>query len=257
MFINKIHTQFEGTPYAFRMIAIEGNIDKKAFNMGGESRNNSASLPVHKVQVSDFYMGEYLVTQDLWAYIMRRADKANPSYHKGGKLPIEHISWNDIVNDFLPKLNKDTEGVRPEGTKYRLPTEAEWEYAARGGKHWDKYPFVFSGSDKLDEVAWYSKSSFNETQCVGLKTPNLLGFYDMSGNVWEWCQDWYNSEFYKKAAALQSDPCNIIESLTRVHRGGCYFSDTQCCRPTHRFNYTPFSHNNIIGFRLVLSLIVF
>jgi formylglycine-generating enzyme required for sulfatase activity len=250
MFINKIHTQFEGTPYAFRMIPIEGNIGKEPFDMGEGSNK-------HQVQVSDFYMSEHLVTQRLWAYIMSGTNKEYPSNFKGRNRPVERVSWNDIAHQFLPKFNKVTKSMRPAGTMYRLPTEAEWEYAARGGKYWAKYPFDYSGSDKLDEVGWHDENSYNETQSMGLKTPNLLGLYDISGNVSEWCQDCYDNEFHKEAAALQPNPCNTAESSYRVPRGGSYFDDAPYCHPANRNDYKPNSRNDDIGFRLVLSSIIF
>ena len=158
------HTQFKETPAQFTMVAIEGNVDSEPFEMGGDNDT------LHPVRLSDYWLCEYPVTQAVWETVMG----ANPSYFKGATRPVERVSWNDIaaktnVNNFLSKLNTMTEGVRPEGMVYRLPTEAQWEYAARGGKYWKEYPFDYSGSNKLNEVSWYRENSHDETKPVGLK----------------------------------------------------------------------------------------
>ena len=144
--------------------------------------------------------------------------------------------------------------MRPTGTEYRLPTEAEWEYAAQGGKYWEEYPFRYSGSDKLNEVGWYDENSHRETKPVGLKTLNLLGLHDMSGNVWEWCEDWFDDGFYEKCKkqGILENPCNREQGSDRVRRGGSYFSIAYYCRPTYRFMSTPSFCYSGIGFRLAL-----
>ncbi|MBL7816241.1 MAG: formylglycine-generating enzyme family protein [Saprospiraceae bacterium] len=243
------HIQFKNTPHQFSMIAIEGNMDGEPFEMGGESGYDD-SKPIHKVKLSDYWLGEYPVTQALWEVVMG----SNPSNFKGANRPVERVAWNDIVHDFLPKLNKMTEGVRPTGTEYRLPTEAQWEYGAIGGKYWAKHTFEYSGSDKLDEVGWYSENSHGETKPVGLKTPNLLGLYDMSGNVWEWCEDWFDSDYYKNCQqrGIVENPYNRTEGSGRVQRGGSWFSHAEDCRPADRFYDTPTFRFFNIGFRLAL-----
>ena len=248
------YIELENTVAPFKMIAVEGNIDSEPFDMGGESWNKD-SLPVHKVRLSDYWMGELPVTQAVWSYVMQGTDLADPSYFKGVNRPVEQVSWNDINDIFLGKLNKMTEGMRPNGTQYRLPTEAEWEYAAKGGKHWKASPFEYAGSDKLNEVGWYDDNSHGETKPVGLKTPNLLDLYDMSGNVREWCEDWYSADFYKacQQQGVVIDPCNREKGQYRVYRGGSWISGAQGCRPTRRSGYAPTFRDDSIGFRLVLS----
>ncbi|KAI9549810.1 Sulfatase-modifying factor 1 precursor [Daphnia sinensis] len=221
--------------------------------------------PVHAVTLSDYWLCEVPVTQELWAFVMQDTDIADPSYFKGADRPVEQVSWDDIVHQFLPKLNAmtETEGLRSEGMEYRLPTEAQWEYAARGGKYWQDYPFKYSGGDKLNEVAWYDENSYNETKPVGLKTPNLLGLYDMSGNVWEWCSDRrkdYEQNYEDVIRDSVKDPLTgalvnptgVVEGTIRVLRGGSFFDDTRLCRPTIRNNGTPSNRFYGIGFRLAL-----
>ena len=249
----KNHPQFQNTPAQFTMIAIEGNIDTVPFEMGGES--GYVSKPIHSVRLGDYWLCEYPVTQAVWETVMG----ANKSYFKGATRPVERVSWNDIadkdnVHNFLSKLNTMTEGVRPEGMVYSLPTEAQWEYAARGGKYWKQYPFEYSGSDKLNEVGWYDGNSHRETKPVGLKTPNLLGLYDMSGNVWEWCEDWYDSGFYGKYKKedVVKNPCNREQGSNRVNRGGGWLISAQRCRPTDRGDDTSSLRGYRLGFRLAL-----
>jgi formylglycine-generating enzyme len=245
----KDHIQFDNTPAQFNMIAIEGNIKGELFNMGGESWLENAK-PIHPVRLSDFWLCEFHVTQAVWESVVG----SNPAYFKGANRPVEQVSYVDIVEKFLPKLNKNTEGVRPEGTQYHLPTEAQWEYAARGGQYWEKYNFAFSGSDKLNEVGWNRGNSYNETKPVCLKKTNVLGLNDMSGNVWVWCKDWYSSDFYKvcQQQGVVENPCNCSESTLRVLRGGSCFDDEQFCHTTFRNHDIPTISSYAIGFRLAL-----
>jgi hypothetical protein len=169
-----------------------------------------------------FYIGKYEVTQSQWQAVMGN----NPSSFKGGNNPVENVSWND-VQEFIKKLNAMT------GRSYRLPTEAEWEYAAREGKNNSSYEY--SGSNSLGSVAWYADNSGSQTHPVGQKSPNALGIYDMSGNVWEWCQDCYDSS------------CS-----NRVNRGGSWGNSAAYCRVANRSNNSPDFRSYSLGFRLVL-----
>jgi sulfatase modifying factor 1 len=177
--------------YEFLMLPVEGG----TFNMGDEHGDLwEACRPVHKVTVSDFYIGKYPVTQALWKAVM---NGENPSRFKGDDLPVEQVSWED-AQSFVKKLNKMTESSRPPGYFYRLPTEAEWEYAARGGKYLAE-GYKYSGSDRLKDVGWFKNNSGKETKSVGLKYPNQLDIHDMSGNVREWCSDWFGgNEYYEE-----------------------------------------------------------
>ncbi|MBB3838676.1 formylglycine-generating enzyme required for sulfatase activity [Runella defluvii] len=240
------YTEFENTPAAFEMLWVEGGV----FEMGGESVLGDA-LPVHSVKIDSFWMGEFTVTQALWAYVMAGTEKENPSDFKGANRPVEKVSHDDIMNEFLPKLKAMT------GLAYRLPTEAEWEYAAKGGKYGQKYPFEYAGSNKLEEVGWYRKNSQNEIQVVGLKTPNLLGLYDMSGNVWEWCSDWYDKDFYSAStAAVTVNPTGPTTGSLRVFRGGGWLNYERYCRSTNRDYGWPGIRYDLVGLRLVLSFSV-
>lgn len=197
--------------------------------------------PVHEVTVSDFYIGETEVTQGLWEAVMKYSGTCadgssmsayasdvwlgtNPStsYGLGSEYPAYYVSWEDIVNIFLPRLNKIT------GATFRLPTEAEWEYAARGGNQSQGYKY--SGSNTIGDVAWYYSNSASSTHPVGTKQPNELGIYDMSGNVYEWCSDWYGS--YTEAA--QTDPTGSSTGSYRVLRGGSWSYYAQYCRVSNR-----------------------
>jgi formylglycine-generating enzyme len=237
----KAPTEFKNTPAEFEMLLVEGGV----FEMGSNAKEAyDDEKPVHKVQVSSFWMGEFAVTQALWAYVM----KENPSDFKGANRPVENVSYEDIVKEFLPRLNSMT------GHAYRLPTEAEWEYAAKGGKYGQQYPFEYAGSNKLEEVGWYDENSQDETKAVGLKTPNLLGLYDMSGNVWEWCSDWYAEDFYKTSTAgVSTNPIGPATGSYRVFRGGSWLSSALLCRSARRDGYSPALRSYGVGFRLVLS----
>lgn len=151
---------------------------------------------------------------------------------------------------FLFKLNQLTEGKRPKNYSYNLPTEAQWEYAARA-----KSPFEYSGSDKLKEVAWYNLNSHRETKEVGLKSPNDFGLYDMSGNVWEWCRDYRSEEYYQECfdKGIVKDLTGSETDTGRVLRGGSWFGNLRDCRVADRDYYHPSFRNYSVGFRLVLS----
>ena len=193
--------------------------------------------PVHQVTLTnDYYMGKYEVTQALWEAVMG----SNPSYFKGDNLPVEEVSWNDC-QEFISKLNSLT------GRKFRLPTEAEWEYAARGGKKSRSYQY--SGSSNISDVVWYKDNSANKTHPVGTKQANELGIYNMSGNVWEWCQDRYGSysSFYL------TNPTGSYSGSLRVYRGGSWDCSARLCRSSCRLIISPDFHINGLGLRLVLS----
>ena len=191
--------------------------------------------PVHSVTLDDFYIGKYEVTQAQWRAVMG----SNPSHFKGDNLPVEMVSWDD-VQEFIKKLNSTT------GKTYRLPTEAEWEYAARGGDKSKGYKY--SGSDKIEDVAWYIGNSGRKTHPVGTKKPNELDIYDMSGNVWEWCQDWFGSY----SISPQKNPQGPSSGYYCVLRGGSWNNFSSFSRSASRLDsYTGF-RKDFFGFRLVL-----
>ena len=191
---------------------------------GDDARENEK--PAHKVTVDDFLIGETEVTQELWFAVMGN----NPSHfkYKDGNYPVENVSWYD-VQEFIKKLNEIT------GQQFRLPFEAEWEYAARGGKKsTDK---KYAGSDNFEDVAWYGGNSDDKTHAVATKKCNELGIYDMSGNVWELCQDWSGDS--------NSNTCNM--------RGGTYYVNGKSqLRVSNRYVYPVDNKSVIVGFRLAL-----
>ena len=221
----------------FEMVYVEGG----TFTMGGTSEQGSDAFddekPTHRVTLSAFHIGKYEVTQGLWREVMG----SNPSLNKAGDdYPVERVSWEDC-QEFVRKLNART------GLKFRLPTEAEWEYAARGGRKSRGYKY--SGSNSLGDVAWYEANSGGGTHPVGRKSPNELGLYDMSGNVWEWCQDWYGDY----GSSSQTDPAGPSSGSIRVMRGGgCDYA--RRCRVSYRINCVPGYRNFNSGLRLVLEM---
>jgi len=233
---------FEGSsftdPVAGDMVAVKGGrATKEQLN---ECRDYEK--PAHYVTRSNYNIGKYLVTQRLWKRVMVGTPIADPSRFKGDNLPIECVSWNDIVNEFIPRLNAMT------GKTYRLPTEAEWEYAARGGVKSRGYKYA--GSNSIDDVAWYGDNSSDQTHPVGTKTPNELGIYDMSGNVWEWTNDYWNGKYNSDT---QTNPKGPPSGSNRVFRGGSWDHDERYCRVSFRSGNIPVSSGNNLGFRLVLS----
>ena len=223
----------------FKMLPVEGG----TFTMGATAEQGSDAdsdeKPTHSVTLSSYYMGETEVTQALWQAVMG----SNPSNFKGNNLPVENVSWNDCQT-FINKLNQLLAGQLG-GKRFALPTEAQWEYAARGGKKSRGYKY--SGSNTLDNVAWYTSTTNDSgTKPVGTKTPNELGLYDMSGNVWEWCSDWYGSY----GSGAQTNPTGSTSGSRRVGRGGSWFDGAGCCRVSNRSYGTPDRRNYILGLRL-------
>ncbi len=200
------------------------------FKMG--SRSYANEQPVHSVTLSTFQIGKYPVTQAQWKKVMGY----NPSDFVGDDLPVETVSWND-VQLFLHRLNAQSDCV------FRLPTEAEWEFAARGGQQVDKLV--------LDETAWYSRNSGGKLQAVGLQKPNLLGIYDMLGNVWEWCADGFGA--YPNQEVV--NPKVISTSDEYILRGGSWYNTYHHCRATRRHHRNANYKNNIIGFRLACDML--
>ena len=210
------------------------------FTMGATSEQGSDAYndekPTHSVTLSSFYLCKYEVTQALWQAVMDE----NPSNLKGDNLPVEEVSWDDCQT-FITRLNSLS------GRKYRLPTEAEWEYAARGGNRSRGYKY--SGSNVLSGVAWYKDNSGGKTHPVGTKSPNELGLYDMSGNVYEWCSDRYGTY----SSSSQTNPAGSSDGSSRLFRGGSWNSVPRHCRSSFRYDNTPEASGYTFGLRLALS----
>ncbi|MGM9799212.1 MAG: formylglycine-generating enzyme family protein [Muribaculaceae bacterium] len=230
--------KFEVNGVTFEMVKVPGG----TFTMGATAEQGDDAWddekPTHSVTLSGYYIGKYEVTQAQWKAIMGN----NPSYLKGDNLPVEKVSWYDC-QEFIKKLNQLT------GKNFSLPTEAQWEYAARGGKSGGT---KYSGSDNIGNVAWYLDNADNKTHPVGEKSPNDLGIYDMSGNVWEWCQDWYDSNYYKNSPT--TNPTGYGSVSEHVVRGGSWNSSARYCRVSFRSNSTPDNEYYYLGFRLCLSI---
>jgi formylglycine-generating enzyme required for sulfatase activity len=221
---------------SFTMIRVDGG----TFTMGATSEQGSDAdsdeKPAHQVTLSPYYIGETEVTQALWEAVMGN----NPSNFKGSNNPVEMVSWDDCQL-FIRKLNQST------GLSFRLPTEAEWEYAVRGGNKSRGYKY--SGSNKLKDVAWYDNNSGSSTHDVKTKQANELGLYDMSGNVWEWCSDWYGS--YDSSS--QTNPKGSASGSYRVIRGGSWRSNAGFCRVSDRSGGAPDNRDDFLGLRLALQ----
>lgn len=229
---------------------------KMVFVKGGEmqlgcvdNRDDSCrarELPVHTVTLTDFYIGETEVTQEQWMAVMGRDN--NPSYRKGNLLPVERVSWDDC-HRFVNRLNKYLADELPQGYRFALPSEAQWEYASRGGlKNANNR---YSGSNNLAQVSWYYDNSDLRTHDVRIKTANELGIFDMSGNVWEWCEDWFNEEFYAQNTEW-TDPMNNQEATYRVQRGGSWNFAAPYHRCATRDRGSMHSRYEDCGFRVAL-----
>lgn len=241
------YIDFKIKGFSFRMISVAGG----SFMMGTrpDQDNSNAFLfekPAHEVVLSDFFFSEAVVTQELWLTVTGN----NPSNFKGGNYSVENVSWYDCQN-FIMKLNELLQSQLPIGKKFRLPTEAEWEFACKGGNKSKHYKY--SGSNNIEDVAWFCENSGGRTHAVKQKKPNELEIYDLSGNVWEWCQDmlcWYASQ--------QISPTPM--GNYRVNRGGGWFNNAWNCRaanrtnhtPGYRWAYSPDIKRNYLGFRLAI-----
>ncbi|GAB4426496.1 MAG: formylglycine-generating enzyme family protein [Bacteroidia bacterium] len=192
------------------------------------------------VSLGDYLLCRYPVTQALWREVM--GTDPEELYFTGADRPVERVSWNDC-QAFIQALNART------GLHYRLPTEAEWEYAARGGTYGQG--FAYSGSADLDEVGWYGDNSYGETLPTGLRLPNALGLYDLSGNVWEWCQDWYASNYPSEP---QTNPGGPADGAYRVGRGGGWVYDPVRARVSLRLYWHPVFRRHVLGLRLARTI---
>ncbi|MBX2843299.1 MAG: formylglycine-generating enzyme family protein [Flammeovirgaceae bacterium] len=244
------------------MVFVEGG----EFLMG--SNKYDSEKPIHKVELSSFEICKYPVTQELYEWVTGE----NPSHFKGKQRPVEQVDWYDAVEfcnvlseklglEVYYRINKEKKDqnnpnefeqkkwlveINGNSKGYRLPSEAEWEFSSKGGtKLNDK--FKFSGGNKLNELGWYSNNSHNETKEVGLKKPNKLGLYDMSGNIWEWCWDWYDEDYYYSP---QTNPLGSVIGSSRIIRGGAWGDGVNSCRVTYRGEYVPMVQFFDQGFRL-------
>jgi len=271
--------QLPNSDTAFTMIHVPGGTftmgaaadDPDAYDWNGEKGQ-------HTVELDPFHIGQYPVTQALYEAVM---DNQNPAHFIGDDRPIEQVSWFDAAV-FCNKLNeilglqpcyytdaafqylygKTADGyelpnegavfIRPNSKGYRLPTEAEWEYAARGGKEGVAQNFKYAGSNKLKEVGWFDTNSHQETKSVGMKAPNILGLYDMSGNMREWCWDWWNADYYEDCAkkGTVKNPLGSDKGVNRLGRGGSWAASARGGRVSYRLSYPPSNRYDYIGFRL-------
>jgi formylglycine-generating enzyme required for sulfatase activity len=234
-YTNSIGVEFVLIPAGSFVMGADKN-EKKAWNV---EKAGDAETPQHKVSIGkSFYLGKYEVTQTQWTAVMG----SNPSHFKGQNNPVERVSWDD-AQEFINRLNQK-EGH----TRYRLPTEAEWEYAVRAGT--TSTYFFGDDADQLGSYAWKGNSG-DTTHPVGQKQPNAWGLYDMYGNVWEWVQDWYGEEYYSGSPSI--DPRGPSSGSSRVVRGGGWYCSAADCRSAERRGNSPGYRSDILGFRLALS----
>lgn len=236
-----------GEDHSLRLVHVPGT--------SGKPYSFGTSDAVRSIEQKDFFIGTTPVTQALWTHVMGR--DSNPAIHRGAGLPVENVSWDSIIQPggFLDRINQSplraailAQHAMRSGW-FRLPSETEWEYAARGGPHWpDGFPF--SGSNDIDAVAWYDRRHGDHTQPVALKAANQLGLYDMSGNVWEWCQD----TFAPDAGKLPADGSAFTgPGPNRPLRGGCFHNWAVHCTVFKRYEIGHDAHDGCIGFRLVFA----
>lgn len=271
------------------MVFVQGNMDApEPFMMGSMDEDKGAKndeKPAYPVRLNSFWLSRYPITQKQWQAVLGVGN--NPSRFKGENKPIEYVCWYDAVvfcnalsnctgksliyytdRDYKIPFGKSTSGwskptagdvfLKKEKTGFRLPTEAEWEYAARGGIFWQKESYLYVGSDLLEQVGWYYQNSKKETHEVGLLLPNTLGLCDMSGNVYEWCQDWYKIDYYDECfrTSLIQNPVGPESGFSRVCRGGYWYELAQYCRASSRYAWAPGDRDYQTGFRPLLTLAI-
>lgn len=228
--------------YKFVMKYVQGG----TFVMGATSEKGNEiyknEQPAHEVRLNDYWIGEYEVPQWLWKKVMAN----NPSSYRDLDSPVESVSWEECM-EFIGKLNEQL-AKQLKGKRFALPTEAQWEYAARGGSKSNGYKYA--GSDSVDYVAWYDKNMCDRAnpRPVGHKLPNELGLHDMSGNVWEWCLDWYGVYLEN----IQINPQGVVSGEKRIRRGGSYGHPAKSCRVSCRGSSNPLGRYRNVGLRLVL-----
>ena len=232
-------TIIKDCPECPEMVVLPGG----SFVMGADhssDRTSASEFPQHRVQIQSFAIGKYEVTQEQWFAVMGN----NPSYYKGRTLPVEQVSWEDI-QEFIAKLNQKT------GQRYRLPNEAEWEYAARAGTTTE---WSFGNDEsKLGDYAWYDRNSGRKTQAVGQKLPNAFGLFDVHGNVWEWTQDCWHED-YSGAPTDGSAWTSGCTRNRRMLRGGSYYISQSVLRSADRNWFSPNTRSNFVGFRIARTL---
>ena len=226
----------------FKMIYVKGGTFRMGATEGQGTGAYDNEYPVHIVDLDDYYIGETEVTQELWQTVMD--GEMNPSwYEQAPTKPVQNLSRADCLV-FISRLNKLT------GLTFVLPTEAQWEYAARGGKYnQDK---MFAGSDNIDEVGWYAFNSDSEVHEVAQKLPNELGLYDMTGNVWEWCSDYFSEDYYSQSP--KENPTGPVSGERFVFRGGSIYTNERNSRVAVRNHHTNDHNYGDIGLRLVLKV---
>ena len=217
-------------------------VEPGTFTIGpvpGDKDVTDEEKPAHQVDLTKvIYIAQTEVTQELYTAVMGK----NPSNFTGAKnLPVEQVTYDDAM-EFCKRLSDST------GHTFTLPTEAQWEYAARGAQKAPATPELYSGSNNINEVSWYEENSNGKTHPVATKAPNALGLYDMTGNVFEWCRDWYGS--YNANAA--TNPDGLSKGKDRVLRGGSWRGDAKNCRVSYRYNYSPDHSRFNLGFRVIM-----
>lgn len=233
-------------------------LEQGSFTMGATPEQvgaDSDESPAHNVTLSSYYIAEFEVTQKLWQAVMHTTIQQQSAkglyntelYGVNPSCPMYYIDYSEC-EEFISKLNNLLKDKLPQGFHFSLPTEAQWEYAARGGKKAKNT--LYAGSNHISEVAWYDENSNSSTHPVGSKLPNELGIYDMNGNVWEWCADWYSSSYYSSSPA--DNPVNLSPGSTRALRGASWAHEASDCRVTNRYDNEPEDRYYNCGMRVAL-----
>ncbi|MDE7357655.1 MAG: formylglycine-generating enzyme family protein [Bacteroidales bacterium] len=241
----------EELPFVSRELELREDFTETALGLNMEmvyvEGGEFEMVAMEGIKLDGYHIGKYPVTQAQWEAVMGKVVKGKkPSYFRGDNRPVNNVNWFQ-AQEFCKKLSEQT------GKKYVLPTEAQWEYAARGGNKSKHYKYA--GSDDIDEVAWYRRNSGKlgsghpdyGTHPVGMKKANELGIYDMSGNVWEWCSDWYMDRYDKED---DYNPQGPVTGFDRVHRGGGWNSHVEACHVSYRLSYPPRLCGSDLGFRV-------